>query len=119
MTLFDRYLSRADVLALVRSCDAYASLHRAEGFGYTMAEAMALGRPVVATHYSGNADFMTPWNSFPVPYRLIELDETHGRYAPRAGVGGPRPRRGRGAPAIGRARPRARGRGGASAVGRT
>lgn len=81
VTLFDRYLSRADVLALLRSCDAYASLHRAEGFGYTMAEAMALGRPVVATHYSGNADFMTPWNSFPVPYRLVELDETHGRYA--------------------------------------
>jgi glycosyltransferase involved in cell wall biosynthesis len=81
VTLFDRYLSRADVLALVRSCDAYASLHRAEGFGYTMAEAMALGRPVIATHYSGNADFMTPWNSFPVPYGLIELDETHGRYA--------------------------------------
>jgi glycosyltransferase involved in cell wall biosynthesis len=66
-TLFDRYLSRADVLALIRSCDAYASLHRAEGFGYTMAEAMALGRPVIATHYSGNADFMTPWNSFPCP----------------------------------------------------
>ncbi|MET0555232.1 MAG: glycosyltransferase [Vicinamibacteria bacterium] len=81
VTLFDRYLSRADVLALVRSCDAYTSLHRAEGFGYTMAEAMALGRPVIATHYSGNADFMTPWNSFPVPYRLVELDETHGRYA--------------------------------------
>ena len=36
---------------------------------------------MIATHYSGNADFMTPWNSFPVPYRLIELDETHGRYA--------------------------------------
>jgi glycosyltransferase involved in cell wall biosynthesis len=81
VTLFDRYLSRADVLALIRSCDAYVSLHRAEGFGYTMAEAMALGRPVIATHYSGNADFMTPWNSFPVPYRLTELAETHGRYA--------------------------------------
>ncbi len=81
VTLFDRYLSRADVLALIRACDAYVSLHRAEGFGYTMAEAMAQGRPVIATHYSGNADFMTPWNSFPVPYRLVELDRAHGRYA--------------------------------------
>jgi hypothetical protein len=81
VTLFDRYLSRADVLALIRACDAYVSLHRAEGFGYTMAEAMAQARPVIATHYSGNADFMTPWNSFPVPYRLVELDRAHGRYA--------------------------------------
>lgn len=81
VTLFDRYLSRADVLALIRACDAYVSLHRAEGFGYTMAEAMAQAKPVIATHWSGNADFMTPWNSFPVPYRLVELDRAHGRYA--------------------------------------
>jgi glycosyltransferase involved in cell wall biosynthesis len=81
VTLFDRYLSRADVLGLMRACDAYVSLHRAEGFGYTMAEAMAQAKPVIATHWSGNADFMTPWNSFPVPYRLVELDRAHGRYA--------------------------------------
>jgi glycosyltransferase involved in cell wall biosynthesis len=55
-------------------------LHRAEGFGYTLAEAMALERPVIATHYSGNVDFMTPWNSFPVPYRLVEMPEDRGRY---------------------------------------
>jgi hypothetical protein len=66
-------LARDEVLALMRACDVYASLHRAEGFGLTIAEAMALGKPVVATHYSGNTDFMTPWNSFPVPYRLVEL----------------------------------------------
>src|SRR5439155_1012901 len=71
----------ADVLGLIRLCDAYVSLHRAEGFGYTLAEAMALERPVVATYYSGNVDFMTPWNSFPVPYRLAEIPEDRGRYA--------------------------------------
>jgi glycosyltransferase involved in cell wall biosynthesis len=77
----ERYLSRADVMGLIRACDAYVSLHRAEGFGYTLAEAMALERPVVATYYSGNVDFMTPWNSFPVPYRLVEIPEDRGRYA--------------------------------------
>ncbi|HEY2944040.1 MAG TPA: glycosyltransferase, partial [Vicinamibacteria bacterium] len=81
VTVLDRYLSRAQVLGLMRACDAYVSLHRAEGFGFTLAEAMALGRPVVATHYSGNTDFMTPWNSFPVPYRLVEVTSACGPYA--------------------------------------
>jgi len=49
-----------------------------------LAEAMALGRPVIATYYSGNVDFMTPWNSFAVPYRLSEIPEDRGRY--RKGV---------------------------------
>jgi glycosyltransferase involved in cell wall biosynthesis len=81
VTVVERYLSRADVLGLIRLCDAYVSLHRAEGFGYTMAEAMAMEKPVVATYYSGNVDFMTPWNSFTVPYRLVEIPEDRGRYA--------------------------------------
>jgi glycosyltransferase involved in cell wall biosynthesis len=80
-TLVDRVLDRRDVLGLIASCHAYASLHRAEGFGFTLAEAMALGRPVVATHYSGNTDFMSPWNSYAVPYRLVEVEEDRGPYA--------------------------------------
>jgi glycosyltransferase involved in cell wall biosynthesis len=80
VTIMDRHLSRPEVQALIGVCDAYVSLHRAEGFGYTLAEAMALERPVIATHYSGNVDFMTPWNSFPVPYRLVEMPEDRGRY---------------------------------------
>jgi glycosyltransferase involved in cell wall biosynthesis len=80
VTILERYLGRADVLGLMAACDAYVSLHRAEGFGFTLAEAMALGKPVVATYYSGNVDFMTPWNSFPVPYRLVELAEDRGPY---------------------------------------
>jgi glycosyltransferase involved in cell wall biosynthesis len=80
VTVIERYLSRPDVMALIRMCDSYVSLHRAEGFGYTLAEAMALGRPVIATYYSGNVDFMTPWNSFAVPYRLVEIPEDRGRY---------------------------------------
>jgi glycosyltransferase involved in cell wall biosynthesis len=82
VTVRDRYCSRAEILALLRACDAYVSLHRAEGFGFTLAEAMTLAKPVIATHYSGNVDFMTPWNGFPVPYSLVEIPVRHGPYSP-------------------------------------
>jgi glycosyltransferase involved in cell wall biosynthesis len=68
VTLIDRNLSRGDLLALVNAADAVASLHRSEGFGLTLAEAMLLGKPTVATGYSGNLDFMTPENSYLVRY---------------------------------------------------
>ena len=51
------------------AADCYVSLHRSEGFGLTLAEAMALGKPVIATGYSGNLDFMTPETSYLVPWR--------------------------------------------------
>ena len=79
--LIDRYLSRQQVIDLIAVSDAYVSLHRSEGFGLTMAEAMCLGKPVIATHYSGNTDFMTPANSLPVGYRLITLEQDAGPYA--------------------------------------
>lgn len=50
-------LSAGDMAALIAGCDAYVSLHRAEGFGFGMAEAMYFGRPVIATAYSGSMDF--------------------------------------------------------------
>jgi glycosyltransferase involved in cell wall biosynthesis len=65
----DGYLSARERDALMSSCDCYVSLHRAEGFGLTLAEAMALGKPTIATAYSGNLAFMTPENSFLVPWR--------------------------------------------------
>jgi glycosyltransferase involved in cell wall biosynthesis len=60
VTLLDARLSAPDLSALMREADAYVSLHRAEGFGYTAAEAMYFGRPVIATAYSGSEDFCTP-----------------------------------------------------------
>lgn len=60
----DRELSYADSLAEMRSCDAYVSLHRAEGFGYTMVEAMMMGKPVIASRYSANLDYMTDETGF-------------------------------------------------------
>jgi glycosyltransferase involved in cell wall biosynthesis len=77
----DAMLDRERVRSLMTSCDAYVSLHRSEGFGLTLAEAMALGKPVVATGYSGNLDFMTASNSFLVPYHLVELAEDEGPYS--------------------------------------
>jgi glycosyltransferase involved in cell wall biosynthesis len=78
--LTDRMLSRARVNGLLASCDGVVSLHRAEGFGLILAEAMYLGKPVVATGWSGNMDFMNSGNSCPVGYELVTLDRTHGYY---------------------------------------
>ena len=64
ITLIDKNLSRQELLALVSAADGVASLHRSEGFGLTMAEAMLLGKPTVGTAYSGNLDFMTPETSY-------------------------------------------------------
>ena len=61
--------------ALLAAADCYVSLHRAEGFGFTMAEAMALGKPVVATGYSGNLEFMRMDNSYLVRNTLVEVGE--------------------------------------------
>ena len=62
-----RQLSRRDILQVIAKADCYISLHRAEGFGYTMAEAMFYGVPVIASGYSGNLEYMTDSNSFLVP----------------------------------------------------
>lgn len=64
--LINRTLRYGHALGLIDSCDALVSLHRAEGFGRTLAEAMLLGKPVIATDYSGNADFLMETTGFPV-----------------------------------------------------
>jgi glycosyltransferase involved in cell wall biosynthesis len=71
--IVDQVLSTNETLALVEACDAYVSLHRSEGLGLSMAEAMLLGRPVIASRYSGNLDFMTDDNSLLVPGRLVAV----------------------------------------------
>lgn len=81
--LRDEVLDRTDVQALQRCVDAYVSLHRAEGFGLGMAECMRLGKPVIATAWSGNMEFMTEDNSCPVDYRLGPVGE--GEYVHHAG----------------------------------
>ncbi|MGQ9371117.1 glycosyltransferase [Azospirillum sp. ST 5-10] len=71
---------RAEALAIIAQCDAYVSLHRAEGFGLTVAEAMAFGKPVIATAGSGVEDFLSDDCAFPVPGRAVTLDAPVGYY---------------------------------------
>jgi glycosyltransferase involved in cell wall biosynthesis/SAM-dependent methyltransferase len=73
IVVLDGYLSAEETAALTASCDCYVSLHRSEGFGLTIAEAMSHGKPVIATRYSGNLMYMTDETSFLVPYRLISV----------------------------------------------
>jgi glycosyltransferase involved in cell wall biosynthesis len=80
-----RDLSRSELLRLISAADCYVSLHRAEGFGYTCAEAMAYGSPVIATGYSGNLQYMNGENSFLVDWREVEVSRPEGPF-PRGSV---------------------------------
>jgi len=66
--------------ALIASADIVLSLHRSEGFGLLPAQAMALGKAVVATGWSANLDFMTPDNSVLVDYTLVPVEDSQGLY---------------------------------------
>lgn len=73
--LIEGTMSDEETKNLVRLADCFVSLHRAEGFGRGMAEAMSLAKPVIATAYSGNMDFMNPENAFCVDYALTAVRE--------------------------------------------
>lgn len=80
----DRYLDADQSAALMSLCDCYVSLHRSEGLGLTIAEAMLLGKPVIATGYSGNLDFMTPETSYLVPWTKVRVGQGAEAYDPKA-----------------------------------
>ena len=73
--IIDRYMAREQLHSLMNECQTYISLHRSEGYGLTLAEAMSLGKPVIATGYSGNMDFMNSDNSILVPFELVPVAE--------------------------------------------
>lgn len=72
----DESMSSQKLYELMNACDCYVSLHRAEGFGLTMAEALLLEKPVIATRYSGNLDFMNEANSFLCDYQMIPVGQS-------------------------------------------
>jgi glycosyltransferase involved in cell wall biosynthesis len=76
----DEVLSRARAYGFIQMCDCFVSLHRAEGFGLCLAEAMLMGKPVIATNYSGNLAFMHKGNSFLVDYTLAEIADDNPIY---------------------------------------
>lgn len=73
VTLIDGTLTDLEMKALVWLCDCFVSLHRSEGFGRGISEAMALGKPTIATAYSGNLDFCSEETSLMVPYTLTPV----------------------------------------------
>ena len=77
---FDKVFPRMDMMQLINSIDSLISLHRSEGFGLHLAEAMAMGKAVIATNWSGNTDFMNHKNSSLVDYDLVRLEKDFGPY---------------------------------------
>ena len=78
IVVMNETLSYRDLLRLKAGSDCYISLHKSEGWGFGMIEAMALGVPVVATAYSGNMDFCTEDTCWLVDYEITDLQ--HGDY---------------------------------------
>jgi len=75
ISFIDTCLDDTALSVLSKSCDAFVSLHRAEGFGLGIAGAMAMGKPVIATGWSGNMDYMNEHNSLPVKFTLAALEQ--------------------------------------------
>lgn len=80
LILMDAYLSTAGIRALLESVDVLVSLHRSEGFGLHIAEALYCGKPAIVTAWSANMDFTTPANSYLVPARLEPIGQNIGPY---------------------------------------
>jgi glycosyltransferase involved in cell wall biosynthesis len=78
--VIDGYMSPDEMRGLVARSDAFVSLHRSEGFGFGMAEAMAQGKPVIATRYSGNLTFMDDENSYLVDFGLTPVPPETANY---------------------------------------
>ena len=84
IVLMSDYLTRIETSTLTSIADCYVSLHRSEGLGLTISEAIALGVPVIATGYSGNLDFMTDANANIVPMHRVKVGDDAGGYSPIA-----------------------------------
>jgi len=78
--IIDREMTRGEVWGLMHLADAFISLHRSEGVGFALIEAMRLGRPVIATGWSGNMDFMDAESAMLVGWRLVPAVDERGTY---------------------------------------
>lgn len=74
-------LSHEEILNLTGSADVYLSLHRSEGLGIGMVEAMSLGVPVIATGFGGNTDFVNESTAFVVPFKMCPVAKSYSPYA--------------------------------------
>ena len=80
VTLIQRSTDRGEIGGMMAACDAYVSLHRSEGLGLPLIEAMYLGKPVIATGYGGCTDFLDETTGWPVAMDLVSLDRNYGPY---------------------------------------
>lgn len=78
--VLDRALDRRDLWALVLAADCFLSTHRSEGFGFGIAEAMRAARPVLATGWSGNMDFMAGAGAVALPFDLVPARDPQRTY---------------------------------------
>lgn len=78
--VLDSQFTDAEIASFHNVLDCFVSPHRSEGFGLNLAESMYLNKPVIATGYSGNVDFMDDRNSYLIDYRLVSIAETTGPY---------------------------------------
>ncbi len=78
--IFDGFLTEEEIVSLHKAIDCFVSPHRAEGFGFNMAEAMYFAKPVIATGYSSNLDFMNEGNSYLIDHKLVPIRESAGPY---------------------------------------
>jgi glycosyltransferase involved in cell wall biosynthesis len=84
IVVIDDHYTFAQQRAFVRELDLVLSLHRSEGYGYILLEALGLATPVIATGYSGNLAFMNDSNSWLVPFSMVSVGEGHGQYPAHA-----------------------------------
>ena len=89
IVIIDGYRGAEEHAALMNACDVYVSLHRAEGFGFTVAEAMILAKPVICSAYSSTMEFTTDDNSYLVPAKVVNVPEGTPAYPPTARWGNP------------------------------
>jgi glycosyltransferase involved in cell wall biosynthesis len=78
--VMDRAVDRRDLWALVLAADCFLSTHRSEGFGFGIAEAMRAARPVLATGWSGNMNFMAGEGAVALPYDLVPARDAQRTY---------------------------------------
>jgi glycosyltransferase involved in cell wall biosynthesis len=80
ITVLSKTVDDVELERLYLEADVFISLHRAEGFGLTIAEAMLHGLPVIATGWSGNVDFLGDQTGVPIPFRLVAAEDPQGTY---------------------------------------
>jgi len=80
IAVLDRTVDGAELERLYFNSDVFMSLHRAEGFGLTLAEAMLYGLPVIATNWSGNVDFLNEQTGVPIPFQMVFAQDAQGTY---------------------------------------